>query len=221
MNGIHFAGGGVDVVSKRKMTMDIRTSINTNAFLNDAGAVRNGMRNAEVTAKSVAQTETAPSVTSIQEEASSIKNANDLFGYLKKSEKALGQIAQALNSGEDTASIKVAVEAVLETTTYKEQNIFQNFRQENGASVDLKSTIEAALDVGDTERLAEIVAEQQATTSSLLNDVKKELLGSSNSLDRRISTDIETIKKDIESLSPVADVNSPDLLKNKLKALLG
>lgn len=201
--------------------MDIRTSVNTNTFLNDTGAVRNGMRNAEVTANSAAKTETAPQVTSIQEEASSIKNTNDLFGYLKKSEKALGQIAKALGSGEDHASVKVAVEAVLNTTTYKEQNIFANFRQPNGGSVDLKSVIESAMDVEDMGRLSEIVTEQQEITSSLLNDVKKELLGSSNSLDRRISTDIETIKKDIESMSPVADVNSPDQLKNKLKALLG
>jgi hypothetical protein len=211
----------VDVVSKRKNIMDIRTSVNTNAFLNDTGAVRNGMRNAEVTAKSTSQTETAPQVTSIQEETSSIKNTNDLFGYLKKSEKALTQISQALESGEESGSIKVAVEAVLETTTYKEQSIFENFRQPNGGSVDLKSVIEAALDVGDPERLAEIVSEQKEITGALLSDVKKELLGSSQSLDRRISTDIDTIKKDIESMSPVADVNSPDQLKNKLKALLG
>ena len=62
------------------MNMDIRTSINSNAFLNDAGAVRNGLRNAEVTATTTGQAETAPKVTSIQEEASSIKNTNDLFG---------------------------------------------------------------------------------------------------------------------------------------------
>ncbi len=200
--------------------MDIRTSVNTNAFLNDTGAVRNGTRNAEMTAKSV-NTESAPQVTSIQEETSSIKNTNDLFGYLKKSEKALGQIAQALNSGDDAATIRTAVEAVLETTTYKEQNIFQNFHQAGGGSADLKSEMEGYLEGGDMDGLATVVADQQAVTSSLLSDVKKELLGSSNSLDRRISTDIETIKKDIESMSPVADVNSPDLLKNKLKALLG
>ena len=201
--------------------MDIRTSVNTNALLNDSGAIRNGMRNAEITAKSVVQTETAPKVTSIQEETSSIKNTNDLFGYLKKSEKALTQIAQALESGEDKASIKVAVEAVLETTTYKEQNIFQNFRQESGGSVDLKAALEAYLADEDMEGLSSLVATQQDVTSSLLGDVKKELLGSSNALDRRISMDVDTIKKDIESMSPVADVNSPDQLKNKLKALLG
>lgn len=201
--------------------MDIRTSVSTNAFLKDAGAVQNGIRNAEATVQNASGIQEAPKVTSIQEETSNIKNTNDLFGYLKKSEKALGQITQALGSGEDTASIKTAVEAILATTTYKDQNIFQNFRQPNGGSVDLKSVIEAALDVDDPQRLTEIVTEQQEITSSLLGDVKKELLGSSNSLDRRISTDIDTIKRDIESMSPVADVNSPDMLKNKLKALLG
>ena len=110
---------------------------------------------------------------------------------------------------------------MLGTTTYKEQNIFQNFRQPNGGSVDLKSVMETALEVDNQIKLSEIVTEQREITSSLLNDVKKELLGSSSSLDRHISTDIETIKRDIESMSPVADVNSPDLLKNKLKALLG
>lgn len=201
--------------------MDIRTSVNTNAFLKDAGAVRNGMRNAEATAENVGKTETAPQVTSIQEETSSIKNTNDLFGYLKKSEKALVQISKALESGEGSERVKTAVEAVLATTTYKEQNIFQNFRQENGGSVDLKSVIESALEVDDMGRLSEIVAEQQEITGALLSDVKQELLGSSRSLDRHISMDIETIKKDIESMSPVADVNSPDQLKSKLKALLG
>jgi len=73
----------------------------------------------------------------------------------------------------------------------------------------------------DMEGLGAMVSEQQTITGGLLSDVKKELLGSSNSLDRRISTDIETIKRDIESMSPVADVNSADQLKSKLKALLG
>lgn len=201
--------------------MDIRTSVNTNAFLKDAGAVQNGMRNAEATAQSASGMQEAPKVTSIQEETSNIKNTNDLFGYLKKSEKALGQIAQALGSGEDAVGIKTAVEAIVATTTYKDQNIFQNFRQAGGSSIDLRSAIEGLLSVDDTEGLQSLLGSQQEITSSLLGDVKKELLGSSSSLDRRISTDIDTIKRDIESMSPVADVNSPDQLKNKLKALLG
>jgi hypothetical protein len=201
--------------------MDIRTSVTTQAFINDAGAVRNGLLNANMTAARTSDAETTPKVTSIQEETSNIKNTNDVFGFLKKSEKSLNTIAGALASGTDLATVKASIAEILDTTTYKEQNLFEQFRQPGGSAINLRSTIETALEKDDKEGLEVIVAEQQTITAGLLADVKKELLGSSNSLDRRISTDIDTIKRDIESMSPLADVNSADQLKSKLKALLG
>lgn len=203
--------------------MDIRSNINMNAaILNDTRAAANGSKNLEATAQSVASAESAPSMTSIQEETSSIKNTNDVFGYLKKSEKALVQISALVGGTDDLASVRVKVSEILETTTYKEKNIFSAFRQDRGGSTtDLKSDLEGLLSQNDLEGFKATLSKQSEVTAGLLGEVKKELLGSSQSLDRRISTDIDTIKRDIESMAPLGDVNSPDHLKSKLKALLG
>jgi len=161
-------------------------------------------------------------VTSIQEETSSIKNSNDLFGYLKKSEKALNQISDILKESNSPDEFKGAIASVIDVTTYKNKNIFESFRQDaSGTSTDLGKSIRSLIDGSDIEGLNSLISGQKEITASLLDDVKKELLGSSNSLDRRISTDINTIKKDIESMSPLSDVNSQEHLKSKLKALLG
>ena len=200
--------------------MDIKTTMQINrAVLGDALSVQNGMKNLDATTVSDnTKTEAAPRVSSIQEETSAIKNTNDLFGYLKKSEKALNIIEGVLaEKGVDAFG---EIEQIMATTTYKEQNIFQAFRS-GESTIDLSAQIGTLMAVGDTEGLASLIEEQKATTGEALASVKQQLLGNSASLDRHITTDIETIKRDIESMSPVSDVNSPDMLRDKLKALLG
>ncbi len=200
--------------------MDIKTTMQMNRALFGEGlAVQNGLKNLDETAqRETAQTEKAPSVTSIQETASAIKNTNDLFGYLKKSEKALNTIDTLLTEKGSEAFGEVA--EIMATTTYKEQNIFAAFR--SGESViDLGSQMSSLMEAGDVEGMQGLISEQKSALSDSLADVKQQLLGSSASLDRHITTDIETIKRDIESMKPVTDVNSPDLLKDKLRALLG
>ena len=200
--------------------MDIKTTMQMNrAVLGDALSVQNGMKNLDATTVSDnAKTEAAPRVSSIQEETSAIKNTNDLFGYLKKSEKALNTIEGAL--AEKGADAFGEIEQIMATTTYKEQPIFQAIRS-GESTIDLSAQIGTLMAAGDTEGLASLIEEQKASTGEALAAVKQQLLGNSASLDRHITTDIETIKRDIESMSPVSDVNSPDMLRDKLKALLG
>ena len=200
--------------------MDIKTTMQMNrAVLGDALSVQNGMKNLDATTVSDnAKTEAAPRVSSIQEETSAIKNTNDLFGYLKKSEKALNAIEGAL--AEKGADAFGEIEQIMATTTYKEQPIFQAIRS-GESTIDLSAQIGTLMAAGDTEGLASLIEEQKASTGEALAAVKQQLLGNSASLDRHITTDIETIKRDIESMSPVSDVNSPDMLRDKLKALLG
>lgn len=200
--------------------MDIKTTMQMNrAVLGDALSVQNGMKNLDATTVSGStKTEAAPRVSSIQEETSAIKNTNDLFGYLKKSEKALNTIEGAL--AEKGADAFGEIEQIMATTTYKEQPIFQAIRS-GESTIDLSAQIGTLMAAGDTEGLASLIEEQKASTGEALAAVKQQLLGNSASLDRHITTDIETIKRDIESMSPVSDVNSPDMLRDKLKALLG
>lgn len=162
------------------------------------------------------------SVTSIQEETSNIKNTNDIFGYLKKSEKALNQISEILKNPEKNSDTLNSISSIVESSTYKDKNIFESFRQNSsGSSLNLKEKIDSLIGQNDMENLSKLVDEQTKTTQTQLSEIKKELLANSNSLDRRISTDIETIKKDIEAMSPVTDINSQEHLRSKLKALLG
>ena len=147
-----------------------------------------------------------------KEDTQNIKNINETFGALKKSEKTLDKLVTAIESGDFSGAKELL------NTTYKEEKIL--FTIPIGKeTLDLGTSIESALNSENADEALSVIAEGKTTVTETLADVKKEMLSQTSALGATAqkSVDNSGISLDLSSISKSSNM---DYLKQQMKSLL-
>jgi len=143
----------------------------------------------------------------IKEEASEIKNINDIFGFLKKAEKTIDKIQTFEDLGNKNEAL-----SLLETT-YKDKNIFEELSKGKNLKQRLLNSISSG------ENVSNILSDVKFEVLEDLKKIKDQMLKKSQSMGSiaQKSFNSSNIKVDLSLLAKNTNVQ---YLKTQIKDLL-
>ena len=149
----------------------------------------------------------------INSDANSIKNYNDVFGYIKKSEVGLTKIANLFDTTTNLAELNSKIKEIVDSANYKNENVFACFKLDlEDAKEDIKSKMELMIEENNPKELKSFVQEKLEVAKKLVDEVKAVLLNTSNSISQK-STTKSAVEQDMANFSA-------DFMKDKFKSLL-
>jgi hypothetical protein len=172
--------------------------------------------NETITSESLSDTKRLIKTSLLNQDTKNIKNINEDFGELKKSEKSLKAVKVLFEENRVEEVIPL-----MQKSLYKEQNLFESIRiaRTDTARVNLYLEVKLLLSQNDTVWALELIDKQLEVTTSLLKEVKKELLSQSANMGSRLGSKLGEVKQEINALTKSQEAIDVDQLKNRFKSL--